>query len=61
MNPDQICQEALQAKLNMYQAKERFEAILTAYNSKVDILIEAVTSMKAKIDELNKKEKPKKE
>ncbi|MCX7725655.1 MAG: hypothetical protein N2053_02270, partial [Chitinispirillaceae bacterium] len=25
INPDAICQEALQAKLNMYQAKEHFE------------------------------------
>jgi len=52
VNPDIICQQAIQAKLNSYQAKEHFESILKMYNDQVDNLINLVTIMKNRIIEL---------
>jgi len=52
VNPDQIVQQAIQAKLNVYQAKEHFEAILKTYNDQVDNLINVVSLMKNRILEL---------
>jgi hypothetical protein len=52
INPDQICQQAIQAKLNVYQAKEHFETVLAIYNGQVDNLINLVNLMKNRIVEL---------
>lgn len=52
INPDVICQQAIQAKLNVYQAKEHFESVLKMYNDQVDGLINVVQIMKARILEL---------
>ena len=52
INPDAVCQQAIQAKLNVYQAKERFETILKAYNDQLDNLINLVGLMKNRIIEL---------
>jgi hypothetical protein len=52
INPDLICQQAVQAKLNVYQAKEHFESVLKIYNDHVDNLINLVQMMKARIMEL---------
>jgi hypothetical protein len=53
VNPDIICQQAVQAKLNVYQAKEHFESVLKIYNDQVDNLINVVQMMKARILELD--------
>ena len=52
INPDVICQQAIQAKLNVYQAKEHFESVLKMYNDRVDNLINLVAMMKNRILEL---------
>ena len=52
INPDMICQQAIQAKLNVYQAKEFFETVLKAYNDQLDNLINLVNLMKNRILEL---------
>lgn len=52
IEPDVICQQALQAKLNTYRAKEHFESILKMYNNQVDNLINLVSIMKKRIIEL---------
>lgn len=52
INPDQICQQAIQAKLNVYQAKEQFETVLKVYNDRLDNLINLVSLMKNRILEL---------
>jgi len=52
INPDILCQQAIQAKLSVYQAKERFESILKNYNDQVDGLINLVALMKNRIIEL---------
>jgi hypothetical protein len=52
VNPDQICQQAIQAKLNVYQAKEQFETVLKVYNDQLDNLVKLVTIMKNRILEL---------
>ena len=54
ISPDQICQQAIQAKLNVYQAKEHFETILKAYNDQLDALVNVVQLMKSRILELEK-------
>lgn len=61
LNLDLICQEALQAKLNMYQAKEHFEAILKIYNDRVDNLLTAIEIMKKRIQTLENTNKNKEE
>ena len=52
VNPDIVCRQAIQAKLSIYQAKERFESILKNYNDQVDGLINLVALMKNRIIEL---------
>jgi hypothetical protein len=52
INPDAVCQEAIQAKLNVYQAKEQFETVLKHYNDRLDNLINLVPLMKGRILEL---------
>jgi len=52
INPDVICQQAIQAKLNVYQAKEQFETVLAMYNGQMDNLINLVNLMKNRIVEL---------
>jgi hypothetical protein len=54
INPDAVCQQAIQAKLNVYQAKEQFETILKIYNDQTDNLINLVALMKNRIIELEK-------
>ena len=55
LNPDVICQQAIQAKLNVYQAKEHFESVLKVYNDQVDNMVNLVGVMKEKILELEGK------
>ena len=52
VNPDVICQQAIQAKLDVYRAKEQFETVLKLYNDQVDNLCKVVALMKARILEL---------
>ena len=52
IDPDVVCQQAIQAKLNVYQAKEHFESVLKSYNDQVDNLINVVAIMKNRILEL---------
>jgi predicted S18 family serine protease len=52
INPDQICQQAIQAKLNVYQAKEHFESVLKMYNDQLDNLVNLVGLMKNRVIEL---------
>ena len=52
INPDMVCQQAIQAKLNVYQAKEQFETILKVYNDQLDNLVNLVGLMKNRIVEL---------
>lgn len=52
INPDQICQQAVQAKLNVYQAKEQFETVLKVYNDQMDNLLNLTNLMKSRILEL---------
>jgi ADP-heptose:LPS heptosyltransferase len=59
INPDAVCQQALQAKLSAYQAKEQFESVLKQYNDQVDNLINLVGLMKNRILELEAEAKPK--
>ena len=55
INPDAVCQQAIQAKLNVYQAKEHFETILKIYNDQLDNLVNLVGLMKSRILELEGK------
>ena len=52
INPDQICQQAIQAKLNVYQSKEQFETVLKIYNDQLDNLLNLVGIMKNRILDL---------
>ena len=52
INPDDICRQAIQAKLGVYQAKENFESVLKSYNDQVDALINVIGMMKSRILEL---------
>ena len=52
INPDIICQQAIQAKLNVYQTKEHFESVLKKYNDHIDSLINLISIMKNRIIEL---------
>ena len=54
INPDVICQQAIQAKLNVYQTKEHFESVLKKYNDHVDNLLNLISIMKNRIVELEK-------
>jgi phage shock protein A len=49
INPDDICNQALQAKMQVYRAKEGFETVLKNYNDQVDQLINLVNLMKNRI------------
>ena len=60
INPDAVCQQAIQAKLNVYQAKEHFESVLKVYNDQVDNLVQVVNLMKGRIVELESKQKEEK-
>ena len=59
VNPDEICQRALQTKMGAYQAKEHFETVLKGYNDQVDALVGVINLMKARILELEKELKDK--
>ena len=61
INPDVICQQAIQAKLNVYQAKEHFESVLKLYNDQVDNLINLVGMMKKRILELEEERRDEKD
>ncbi len=52
INPDTVRQQAIQAKLNVYQAKEHFESVLKSYNDRLDDLVKVVNLMKGRILEL---------
>ena len=52
VNPDEVCNRALAAKMDVYRAKEMFEAVLKNYNDQVDGLINVVQLMKQRILEL---------
>jgi hypothetical protein len=52
VNPDIVCQQAIQAKLSVYQAKEHFESVLKVYNDQLDNLVNLVGLMKNRILEL---------
>ena len=52
INPEEICQSAIQAKLNAYQARENADSVCKIYNDKVDALINLVGIMRNKILEL---------
>jgi hypothetical protein len=55
VNPDIVCQQAIQAKLNVYQAKEHFESVLKSYNDQIDNLVGLVNLMKNRILELEER------
>lgn len=52
INPDAICHQAVQAKLNTYQGLERFQGTLRQYNETLDGLVKLVGLMKNRILEL---------
>ena len=52
INPDSVCQQAIQAKLNVYQAHEQYQSIFKIYNDQLDNLINLVGIMKNRILEL---------
>ncbi len=58
VNPDAIIQQAIQAKLNTYQAREHFDAYLKAQNESIDALATTIGLMKSRILELEAKLDP---
>jgi len=54
VNPDDICQQVMQAKLNMYQAKENADATLKAYNDQVGELVGVIGILKTHILKIEK-------
>ena len=54
VNPDQVCQRVLQAKLEAYKAAENYQAVMKCYNDEVDNLIRVVGLMKKRILELER-------
>ena len=54
LDPDIICRDAIQAKLNIYQAKEHFGSVLKTYNDQLDVLVNLVAAMKGRILELER-------
>ena len=52
VNPDLICQQAMQARMAAYEGKEHFESVLKVYNDQVAALITVVGMMKRRIVEL---------
>ncbi len=61
INPDDICQQAIQTKLAVYQAKEQFESVLKIYNDRVDNLVNLIAMMKQRILELEHQKEMKKD
>jgi len=61
VNPDVICQQALQARMAAYEAKEYFETILKGYNDQVAALIKLVALMRGRITELEEQLKKRRE
>ena len=57
VNPDDLCNRALSAKMEVYRAKEMFEAVLKNYNDQVDGLVNVVQLMKGRILELEQGQK----
>jgi hypothetical protein len=56
VNPDLICQQAMQARMAAYEANEHFESVLKVYNDQVAALIGVVGIMKRRIMELEGRE-----
>ena len=56
INPDTICQQAVQAKMNMYRARENFETAQKVYNDAMDNCINCVGIMKARIIQLEEQQ-----
>ena len=52
INPDVVCQQAIQARLNVFQGKEQLEIAIAQYNREIDNLINLVNLMKKRILEL---------
>jgi phage shock protein A len=51
---DDLCQQALQAKLNLYQEREKLDVALKIYNDSMDNLIRAVDLLKRQMIEAEK-------
>ena len=49
INPDTVCQQALNAKMDVYRSKESFEAVLKMYNDQVENLVNVINLMKNRI------------
>ena len=56
INPDQIVQQTMQAKMEVYRAKEMFESVLKHSNDQLDNMVGLVQMMKTRILELEKEE-----
>lgn len=56
VNPDAVCRQAIQAKLNVCRAGEHFECTLKLFNDQLDNLINLVAVMKSRILELERNE-----
>jgi hypothetical protein len=54
INPDQIVQQTMQAKMEVYRAKEMFESVLKHSNDQLDNMVGLVQMMKTRILELEK-------
>jgi len=52
INPDNICNQTLQMKLEVYKAHEYYGSILKGYNDQVDNLLHVIQLMKNRILEL---------
>ncbi|OGJ89357.1 MAG: hypothetical protein A2487_05005 [Candidatus Raymondbacteria bacterium RifOxyC12_full_50_8] len=61
INPDIICQQALQVQLKAYKAKEAYDAVLKEYGDVVDLTVQTVNLMKNRILELENQVKEAKE
>lgn len=57
INPDEVCQQAVQAKMAVYQAKEHFETVLKGYNDQVNNLLGLVSLMKNRLITLEEQQK----
>lgn len=49
INPDVVCQNAMQAKMDVYRSKETFESVLKIYNDHVENLVNVISLMKNRI------------
>ena len=52
INPDEVCQRAVKARLEIYRAKEMFETVLKNYNDHMDGLMNVIGLIKNRILEL---------